>query len=213
MKDDKKIAFIIAVNKPSLFKECKRYLQRLTLPEGFRMEIIPVEGAVSMTAAYEVEIFQSLFPNVFAITSFEELDDDFKVKNITKVVTAEELDAYEVETSVITKQYKETWQENEEALEQILKILRKINADMKIKLVMLPRCSCIEKRMEKYDAVLKPQYYEILHNLQKKYDFEIFDLKGAEEISSHYEYYYDGEHLNRKGAEAFTRYFIENCMG
>lgn len=34
-----------------------------------------------------------------------------------------------------------------------------------------------------------------------------------EEISSHQEYYYDGEHLNRYGAEKFTQYFLENCMG
>ena len=39
-----------------------------------------------------------------------------------------------------------------------------------------------------------------------------FDLKGLEEISSHREYYYDGEHLNRYGAEQFTKYFLEHCM-
>lgn len=59
MKDDRKIAFIIAVNNRTVFEECRKYLERLVLPEGFRMEIIPVEGAASMTAAYNEGMGQS----------------------------------------------------------------------------------------------------------------------------------------------------------
>lgn len=34
MKDEKKIAFIIAVNNRTVFEECRKYLERLVLPEG-----------------------------------------------------------------------------------------------------------------------------------------------------------------------------------
>lgn len=163
-------------------------------------------------AAGEMELFQFIFPDALSLTDYHDYDDDFKVKNIMQVVTQEELDAYVIDSSVMTKEFTETWQENENAFEEILKILRKLNADMKIKIVLMPRCKCIEERMEKYDRMLAPKFFAVLHKMQQKYGFEIFDLKGLQEISSHREYYYDSEHLNRNGAEQFTKYFIENCM-
>lgn len=48
----KKIAFIIAVNDELYFEECKWYLNRLQVPEGYEMNIVTVREAVSMAAAY-----------------------------------------------------------------------------------------------------------------------------------------------------------------
>ena len=160
----------------------------------------------------EQENFKLLFPEILNNFLHEQLDDDFKVKNITKVVTKQELDAYEIETSVVKKEFSETKRENREAFEKILILLREINPNMKIKIVLMPRTVCVEKKMEAYDKILRTEYMAYLEEMQKKYSFEIFDLKGLEEISTHQEYYYDGEHLNRKGAEQFTKYFLENCM-
>ncbi len=160
----------------------------------------------------EAERFQFLFPEAMSLTNYEEYEDDFKVKHIAQVVTQEELDAYVIDSSVMKKIFSDTWQENVRSLEEILILLRELNPNMKIKMVLMPRCQCIEERMEPYDRELKPKFFGVLHELQKSYRFEIFDLKDLEEISAHREFYYDSEHLNRSGAESFTKYFIQNCM-
>ncbi len=54
-----KICFIMCVNDELYKKECISYLERLELPEGFECEIIPVEGACSMTSGYNQAMKQS----------------------------------------------------------------------------------------------------------------------------------------------------------
>lgn len=50
--DEKKIAFIICVNDEEEFSECRYYLERLFVPEGYHTDIISIRGASSMTAGY-----------------------------------------------------------------------------------------------------------------------------------------------------------------
>ena len=50
--NEKKISIIICVNNEILFQECRRYLNRLLIPEGYELEICPVFHAKSMTSAY-----------------------------------------------------------------------------------------------------------------------------------------------------------------
>lgn len=51
-QDEKKIAFIICTNYDLMFQECERYIERLLVPDGFSIEIIPVRNACSMTSGY-----------------------------------------------------------------------------------------------------------------------------------------------------------------
>lgn len=48
----KKISFIICVNDEIYFKECRYYLERLTIPEGYEMEVLAIRGAESMASGY-----------------------------------------------------------------------------------------------------------------------------------------------------------------
>lgn len=50
--NEKKAAFIICVNDEGEFSECKYYLDRLNVPEGFETDIICVREADSMAAGY-----------------------------------------------------------------------------------------------------------------------------------------------------------------
>lgn len=50
--NSKKIAFIICVNDLAEFSECRFYLDRLNLPDGYEKDIISIEEAPSMTAGY-----------------------------------------------------------------------------------------------------------------------------------------------------------------
>ena len=54
-----KICFIMCVNDQLYLNECISYIEHLSLPEGFEREIIPVEGAVSMTSGYNQAMRQS----------------------------------------------------------------------------------------------------------------------------------------------------------
>ncbi len=55
----RKFCFIICVNNEQYFKECEMYIQRLTVPSGFTVEILPVRGAKSMTAGYNFGMAQT----------------------------------------------------------------------------------------------------------------------------------------------------------
>ncbi len=52
--DVKKVAFIICSNDEQYLKECQVYINALAIPEGMRIEIIPVIGAKSMCSGYNI---------------------------------------------------------------------------------------------------------------------------------------------------------------
>lgn len=52
MMNNKKICFIMCVNNEDYIKEQERYLNRLKVPEGYEMEVLTVQDAVSMAAGY-----------------------------------------------------------------------------------------------------------------------------------------------------------------
>lgn len=50
--NETKVSFIICCNNEDYLEECSLYINRLAVPDGFSIEIIPVRGAKSMTAGY-----------------------------------------------------------------------------------------------------------------------------------------------------------------
>lgn len=50
--DDRRIAFISCVNDETEYAECKNYIDRLRLPDGYEKDLIPLRGASSMAAGY-----------------------------------------------------------------------------------------------------------------------------------------------------------------
>lgn len=54
-----KIAFIICTNDDFYFNECTWYLNRLIIPQGVEIEIIPVVGAKSMASGYNKAMKES----------------------------------------------------------------------------------------------------------------------------------------------------------
>lgn len=48
-----KIAFIVCVNKERFLRECQLYIERLNVPKGYEIEVIPVYGAKSITEGYQ----------------------------------------------------------------------------------------------------------------------------------------------------------------
>lgn len=52
--DDTKIAFVICTNQQTYLEECIKYIHNLIVPQGYSIEIIPVEHATSMTQGYNL---------------------------------------------------------------------------------------------------------------------------------------------------------------
>lgn len=51
-RNDKKICFILCVNDEVYVEECKKYIHRLIIPDGYEIDIITIQDAPSMTAGY-----------------------------------------------------------------------------------------------------------------------------------------------------------------
>lgn len=50
--NERKVAFILCMSNEREYSECKRYLDRLIVPEGFEMDVITIQEAPSMCAGY-----------------------------------------------------------------------------------------------------------------------------------------------------------------
>ncbi|MCS0674064.1 glycosyltransferase [Cytobacillus firmus] len=57
--NNNKVAFIYAVNDPKKFKESKSTIDQLKVPDGCEVEVISIEGAESLTAAYNTGMYKS----------------------------------------------------------------------------------------------------------------------------------------------------------
>ena len=52
--DSKAVAFISCVNDEDMYNECSLYLKALHVPDGMRVEYVPIRGADSMCAGYNM---------------------------------------------------------------------------------------------------------------------------------------------------------------
>lgn len=57
--NDKKICFICCVNNETFWEECLFYLERLVIPEGYEVEIMPLREEKSMASAYNKAVSAS----------------------------------------------------------------------------------------------------------------------------------------------------------
>lgn len=52
--NEKQIAFIICVNNLLYFEECRYYIEQLRIPEGYEIDVLAIQEADSMCAAYNL---------------------------------------------------------------------------------------------------------------------------------------------------------------
>lgn len=51
--DERQIAFITCVNDEAEYAECRHYLDRLEIPEGYQVDVISIRGASSVASGYQ----------------------------------------------------------------------------------------------------------------------------------------------------------------
>lgn len=103
-----------------------------------------------------------------------------------------------------SNRYDKTIEENKIHFEKTLKLLYKINPNIKIYAVMIPRYETVEESHKTKYAHWKAEFEEFIYYLKNKYNFKYLNFKECKEISSNNEYYQDVAHLNYNGATAFT---------
>ncbi|MGG7177906.1 SGNH/GDSL hydrolase family protein [Clostridium paraputrificum] len=103
-----------------------------------------------------------------------------------------------------SNRFDRTIEENKVYFEKTLKNLYKINPNVKIYAVLIPRYETVEKVHKTKYAHWKLEYEEFIYRMKEKYNFEYLDFKNCKEITTHHEYYQDVAHLNYDGATAFT---------
>ncbi|MBB6714149.1 SGNH/GDSL hydrolase family protein [Clostridium gasigenes] len=103
-----------------------------------------------------------------------------------------------------SNRFDKTIEENKIYFEKTLKNLYKINPNMKIYAVLIPRYETVEKVHKIKYKLWKVEYEEFIYRMKNKYNFKYLDFKDCKEINTHNEYYQDVAHLNYEGATAFT---------
>ena len=106
-----------------------------------------------------------------------------------------------------TKIYHETIQENIEHFYTFLELAYRINPNIKLYFLLLPRYYHAQQKgnaLYPQYAQWKEMFYTILNEANKQYPFTLLDLKNHE-ISKERLYYYDVSHFNYYGAVAFSR--------
>lgn len=104
-----------------------------------------------------------------------------------------------------SERFDKTIKENKVYFEETLKNLCKINPNIKLYFIIIPRYETVEKVHKTKYAHWKVEYEEFIYSLRSNYNFTYLNFKDCKEISSHNEYYQDVAHLNYDGATAFTK--------
>lgn len=89
----------------------------------------------------------------------------------------------------------------------ILQLLKRINPEIKIYLVLLPKYKVVEEAEEVVNQEWRKLFVNFINDFQKKIDgLELIDLKSCQFFSEKREYYFDLTHFNHRGACEFTEY-------
>lgn len=142
------------------------------------------------------------------------------LKSRKHILTKEEIEEYIENFSPISLQknvYENTIEFQITNFERILKLLRDINPQIKVYLVLLPKYFAVEEKEQESNILWKPFFYNIIEEFQEEYPFlELIDMKNCELFSANKELYEDITHFNYSGACGFTEYLsmiLQNQFG
>ena len=127
-------------------------------------------------------------------------------QNRNRIIEDEDIDHFSVSSSLRTKRYDATIQENIAVFHELLKLARQINPSMRIVCFILPRFCKMRERLFGVLDSWRGEYLEIIRDAQERFGFEFLDYTDHA-ISTRRELYYDSSHFNAAGAAVFTDLF------
>lgn len=153
------------------------------------------------------DLWNHLFPDIYTQYDYIEFPSITTTYLRTNIIQEKDIENYYANTSIVEKIFHDTIRENIEHFYALLDLVYRINPEMKIYLILLPRHYYAQ---EKGNA-LYPQYvqweemfYTILEEANKTYPFTFWNFKNHE-ISRERKYYYDVSHFNYYGAVTFSK--------
>lgn len=151
--------------------------------------------------------WKDLFPDIYTQHDYLEFPFISTVYLRTNIIQEKDIENYYANTSIVEKIYHETIQENIEHFYTFLELAYRINPNIKLYFLLLPRYYHAQQKgnaLYPQYAQWKEMFYTILNEANKQYPFTLLDLKNHE-ISKERLYYYDVSHFNYYGAVAFSR--------
>ena len=160
-------------------------------------------------------IWEQLFTDVYEFANYELFNSNFEpLGTRLSVVPDSAIQNYQYNRSAVTKLFPETIKENAENLEKILCLLQKVNPDIKIFTVLLPKYVETEALDAKEITKHIPIFHKIIDDLHQKYNFTHLDFKKISELSYDKNLFNDANHFNYFGALKFTselnKYIFDN---
>ncbi|MBR3920397.1 MAG: SGNH/GDSL hydrolase family protein, partial [Oscillospiraceae bacterium] len=153
----------------------------------------------------QINIWSAVFGNVYELNSFS--DFERKYEKCLKTLSRKEIDQYYADfrnkDDIITIN-KEINSENRSAFKNLIELLYRINPEIKIYTMIIPRFVEIESFGLYYIYLHKNIINDIIDKTKEKYDFTHIDFHSVSDLPLTREYYRDTKHLNTLGAERIT---------
>lgn len=154
------------------------------------------------------------FPDVHELNNFESFRPACSDLTIRKaVVTDEQINSYAYERGSVVKIFDQTVKENQKHLEDTLKLLYKINPEIKIYFTVMPKFVEVEAIDAKNLYKHKKIFFDTVDKMVSKYNAEFFDFKTTTDIMYNRNYFFDAIHLNYYGAIKVTDEINKRIFG
>ncbi len=111
--------------------------------------------------------------------------------------------------AVQTKIFRHTIQFQTDHMVKLLLLLKEIQPEIRIFMVLLPKYKIVEDAEKIYNQTWKTFFMNMIGELKKDFSLELLDFKDYEEISAYKENYRDLSHLGFDGAIRFTEHLSD----
>ncbi|HAZ90704.1 MAG TPA: hypothetical protein DCX21_01895 [Eubacterium sp.] len=120
------------------------------------------------------------------------------------IASDEEIANYNVKTSIVTRTYQKTIDENVATFEKLLKLIYRINPDMDIVLVFMPFYYQTQMKYEALYQNHKEFFLNTITEFKKRYPIRFINYKNCF-LAHEKRCYFDAIHFNYWGASNFTK--------
>lgn len=156
-----------------------------------------------------IQLYGKLFNDAHKYSGYKDYISDYEKNYLrTNIITDEDIANFALKSSIVQTVHEDTIKENIDIFYRLLETIYKLNPDMKVLLLIIPRYIEIQKKTIDAYCRWKDMFYEQIIEANRQYPFTFLDLNDHE-IATKRLYYHDLCHLNHFGAMKLTAYLNE----
>lgn len=152
----------------------------------------------------QMDFWEMLFGDVHKHNGYAEFCPYPDLYKRMHILTDEEGEEFNASTGIVRNIFQDTINENVKCFKRILELAYKLNENIRVILLMLPRYTRVRERHALEMKPWKERFYGILDEVKRSYPFEMLDFT-EHAISREKKYYHDAAHFNYYGAMEFTK--------